>query len=171
MKAINTGILAIAALLLTACSKYEFDNGASPVVDGQGSAKSPNVFVYASDGGQAVANYQFAVHCGPVMATNASGRLTFGGGCTTLSQLGAGNHCFERNTYYFLKPPGNSNGRKFLRFKFSSTFDPSTLTSALVRYEPDAYTWTVPNQVPGFEYAIYDIQKDLPFCHGSIIRQ
>jgi hypothetical protein len=159
------------AVLLAGCGKHECESSTPGVAEGQGSAKIPNVFVHASNGGQAVPNLQLNVHCGPTLTTNASANLMFGGACTQISQLAAGNYCFERNTYYFLKPTGNSTSRMFLRFKFDNTFDPAALTSALVRYEPNSYTWTVPNQVPGFEYAIYDTRKNLPFCSGGIIRQ
>lgn len=128
----------------------------------------PNVFVYAFDNGQAVPNYVFSIHCGPTAATNNSGRLMFGGACTTVTQVGAAGYCFDLNKYYWLLPPGNSTSRKFLRFKFTAPFDPSTLSSALVRYEPSTYEWDVPNNVPGFEWAVYDTRKALPACQGQV---
>lgn len=155
-------------LLWSGCTKHECDDSSAAVVEGQGAAKNNNIFVYASDGGQPAVGYQFSIHCGPLATTNASGRLMFGGACTTTSEVGAAGYCFQNNQYYWLIPPGTSTSRQFLRFKFLNGFDPSALTMALVRYEPSTFTWTVPIGDPNFEWAIYDTRKRLPACQGAV---
>lgn len=165
----TTLLLSTATVLLwSGCAKHECDESNAAVVEGQGSAKISNVFVYALDAGQPVPGYQFSIHCGPQATTNANGRLMFGGACTTTSEVGAAGYCFRSNEYYWLIPPGTSTSRQFLRFKFLSGFDPNALSVALVRYEPSTYTWSVPVGDPNFEWAIYDTRKRLPACQGAV---
>lgn len=170
MRLITTIIAASTVLFFAGCSKHECEDS-SPAQVSQGGTKLPDVFVYVLDGGVAVPNYPLNVHCGPTVTSNGSGRIMFSsGGCTTISEINLGSNCFQRNTYYWLKPPGNSTSRKYLRFKFDNSFDFSTLSSALVRFEPSTYTWAVPNPVAGFDFAIYDSRKTLPACQG-LVRQ
>ncbi len=168
MRTITTILAASALLSLGGCSKHECEDSA-PAQQEVGNAKVPNVFVYAQNNGVALPNYAFSVHCGPSTIMNASAMLMFtSGGCPTVMEIAAGGGCFERNKYYWLKPPGTSNSRKFLRFSFDNSFDPALLNSPLVRYEASSYTWVVPNAVQGFEWMIFDTRKTLPACQGAI---
>jgi hypothetical protein len=167
MRTITTILAASALLTFGGCSKHECEDSA-PAQE-VGNAKIPNVFVFAQDNGVAVPNFSFSIHCGATTVTNGQGRLMFtSGGCPTVMEIAAGGACFQRNTYYWIKPPGTSNNRKFLRFNFTNAFDFTQLTSALVRYETNTYTWTVPNPTVGFEWMIYDTRKTLPACQGAI---
>ena len=168
MRTITTILAASALLTFGGCSKHECEDSA-PAQQEVGNAKIPNVFVYAQNAGTAVPNYAFSIHCGGTTPTNAQGRLMFSsGGCPTVNEIAAGGACFQRNTYYWIMPPGTSNNRKFLRFNFTSAFDFTQLTSALVRYETTTYDWSVPNPIVGFEWMIYDTRKTLPACQGAV---
>ncbi|MEO8067331.1 MAG: hypothetical protein ABI599_06530 [Flavobacteriales bacterium] len=161
-----THALLVSTLLFAGCSKHECQDTA-PGQQDLGATKIPHAFVAVIDGGAQVPGYAFNVHCGSGLSSDGSGQLIFGTtGCASLSQVSVGSYCFQRNTFYYLKPTVGGADRTFLKFKFDNTFDYNSLGLIFIRFEPSTMTWVVPSGVQGFESYIYDQRKALPVCQG-----